>query len=72
MVDIDEAPVLREWVGLRPARASGPRTEVEITRNASNEEFAIVHNYGHGGLGVSLSLSSANTVVRLCKEYLKL
>jgi hypothetical protein len=62
--------VLREWVGLRPARSSGPRIEKEIATNANKESFAILHNYGHGGTGVSLSVCSAEAIVLLCREYL--
>lgn len=42
--------IVKETVGLRPFRASGPRIEKEILGNKT-----IVHNYGHGGSGWSLS-----------------
>lgn len=40
--------------GLRPVRERGPRTEVEVVDGAT-----IVHNYGHGGSGVTLSWGCA-------------
>ncbi|RYC69113.1 FAD-dependent oxidoreductase [Spirosoma sordidisoli] len=42
--------IVKETVGLRPFRASGPRIEKEMLGNKT-----IVHNYGHGGSGWSLS-----------------
>jgi D-amino-acid oxidase len=45
-------------VGLRPGRPT-PRIETEQTPNGP-----IVHNYGHGGNGYTLSWGSANRVVR--------
>ncbi len=42
--------VIKETVGLRPFRESGPRIEKEQLGNK-----VLVHNYGHGGSGWSLS-----------------
>ncbi len=42
--------VVKETVGLRPFRASGPRLDVQLL-----DRKTIVHNYGHGGSGWSLS-----------------
>ena len=47
-------------VCLRPFRAAGPRLEVEAIGDAR-----VVHNYGHGGSGWSLSWGSAAQAVRL-------
>ncbi len=47
-------------VCLRPFRAAGPRLEVETIGDAR-----VVHNYGHGGSGWSLSWGSAAQAVRL-------
>ena len=52
-------------MGLRPARVGGPRIEME-----KFDKFAVIHNYGHGGLGVTLSEISADEVVYLCDRYL--
>jgi glycine/D-amino acid oxidase-like deaminating enzyme len=46
-------------VCLRPFRAAGPRLDVEHIGDAM-----IVHNYGHGGSGWSLSWGSATIAVR--------
>ncbi|HVB41159.1 MAG TPA: FAD-dependent oxidoreductase [Streptosporangiaceae bacterium] len=49
-----EAPVLGHRVGLRPVR---PRVRLEVT--ALGDGRHLVHNYGHGGAGVSLSWGCA-------------
>lgn len=54
------APVIGEKVGLRPARTDGPRVEVE--RRADG---LLVHNYGHGGAGMTLSWGCADEVCAL-------
>lgn len=47
--------IVKETVGLRPFRASGPRIAKEAMGNKT-----IVHNYGHGGSGWSLSWGTGN------------
>ncbi|GAB3163755.1 FAD-dependent oxidoreductase [Telluribacter humicola] len=47
--------IVKETVGLRPFRASGPRLDTEQLGNKT-----IVHNYGHGGSGWSLSWGTGN------------
>lgn len=42
--------IVKETVGLRPFRASGPRLDCQTLGSKT-----IVHNYGHGGSGWSLS-----------------
>lgn len=42
--------VVKETVGLRPYRESGPRLDTQLL-----DAKTIVHNYGHGGSGWSLS-----------------
>jgi len=57
-VNVSPERVIRTVVGLRPYRRSGFRVE----REAFGEK-TIIHNYGHGGGGVSLSWGSANLAV---------
>lgn len=47
---VDEHRIVRQVVGLRPFRKSGFRLEAE-----SLGDKVLIHNYGHGGGGVSLS-----------------
>ena len=51
--------IFRITVCLRPFRPAGPRMDVERVG-----EKVVVHNYGHGGSGWSLSWGSADAVVR--------
>ena len=51
------------YVCTRPFRAAGPRVELERLGHK-----AIVHNYGHGGSGWSLSWGSSTLAVRLAQS----
>lgn len=53
-------PPLHCVAGLRPFRTSGFRLEVE--RPAGSPGKVIVHNYGHGGAGITLSWGCASKV----------
>ena len=53
------APVLAHKVGLRPTR---PEVRLESEHRGSQ---TIIHNYGHGGAGVTLSWPCADEVVAL-------
>ncbi|MGB5756535.1 MAG: FAD-dependent oxidoreductase [Acidimicrobiales bacterium] len=59
---IREAAVLGHRVGLRPTRA-----KVRVERQAGEHGF-VVHNYGHGGAGVSLSWGCAQDVQEFVKN----
>ena len=50
--------IFRVTVCLRPFRAAGPRLEVERVGDKT-----VVHNYGHGGSGWSLSWGSSSIAV---------
>lgn len=50
--------IFRITVCLRPFRAAGPRLDVERVGDKT-----VVHNYGHGGSGWSLSWGSSNIAV---------
>lgn len=54
-----DAPVVEHRVGLRPARET-PRVEAEQIGPAR-----CVHNYGHGGVGVTLSWGCAREAAKL-------
>jgi D-amino-acid oxidase len=59
--DLDR--IFRITVCLRPFRSAGPRQDVERVGDK-----IIVHNYGHGGSGWSLSWGSADVVIRRALE----
>jgi D-amino-acid oxidase len=55
-----DAEIVRHMVGLRPSRHNGIRVELDTTGHRP-----IVHNYGHGGSGVTVSWGCAGTVLGL-------
>lgn len=62
-----KAPVVREAVGLRPHRSS-VRVEMEIIRDSADNAVRVIHNYGHGGYGVTTSPGTAKHAVELAKR----
>ena len=59
ILEIDMPRVLRERVGLRPFRKSGVRLEKQKLRDGRS----LIHNYGHGGSGFTLSWGCAEEVI---------
>jgi len=57
--EMDRANIVGRAVGLRPSR-----TEVRLEKEHVGDKV-IVHNYGHGGAGVTLSWGCADEVARL-------
>ena len=55
---IDDRQIIRELVGLRPYRPSG-----FVVRGERMGEKLVVHNYGHGGGGITLSWGSSSLAV---------
>ena len=55
-----EDRIIRQVVGLRPFRRSG-----FLVRAESQNEKLLIHNYGHGGGGVSLSWGTADLAAEL-------
>ncbi|XP_055999304.1 D-aspartate oxidase-like isoform X2 [Ostrea edulis] len=50
------------WAGLRPYRES---VRLEIDRDTDNSKAKIVHNYGHGGAGLTIFWGCANDAAAL-------
>ncbi|XP_032356767.1 D-aspartate oxidase isoform X1 [Etheostoma spectabile] len=65
---ISKAKVLSKWVGLRPSRTN-PRVEKELVRLQSRM-VPVVHNYGHGGWGVTLAWGTALDALGLVRQCL--
>jgi D-amino-acid oxidase len=59
---LERAKVLEHRVGLRPTR---PRIRLEHVNLARTH---VIHNYGHGGAGVTVSWGCAREVLRLINE----
>lgn len=62
--ELARASVIRHKVGLRPARPS-VRLEEERFTDGAGQERRVVHCYGHGGAGVTLSWGCADEVAAL-------
>ncbi|KAK5640368.1 hypothetical protein RI129_011179 [Pyrocoelia pectoralis] len=65
---LKNAEIVSHMVGLRPGR-NGIRLETEI-RNINGRNVPVVHNYGHGGSGVTLSYGSALATLQHITEIL--
>jgi glycine/D-amino acid oxidase-like deaminating enzyme len=63
-VKVSRDRVIREVVGLRPYRPSGFVVDAEGLGNK-----LLVHNYGHGGGGVTLSWGTASLAVDLVRAF---
>jgi D-amino-acid oxidase len=59
-VKVDDSLVIRTVAGLRPYRASG-----FVVRAEALGDKRLVHNYGHGGGGITLSWGSAKLATEL-------
>ena len=62
-VDVSYDRIIRRVVGLRPFRPSG-----FVVRAESLGDKLLVHNYGHGGAGVTLSWGTAELAADLVRE----
>lgn len=59
-VEASKARLIRSYAGLRPYRAAGFRLEAERLDGKQ-----LIHNYGHGGGGMTLSWGTANLAIDL-------
>lgn len=65
-VKVSRDRLIRTVVGLRPFRSEGFVVEAEKLH-----EKLLVHNYGHGGAGVTLSWGTASLAVDLARDSLQ-
>ncbi|XP_050400433.2 D-aspartate oxidase isoform X2 [Patella vulgata] len=61
------ATVDYSWVGLRPCRS---RVRLELEPPSAHTKCRVIHNYGHGGAGVTLHWGCAQTVVDLLRDLI--
>ena len=64
VLNITGPKILDQRVGLRPFRKSGVRLE----RGKLRDGRTVIHNYGHGGAGFTLSWGCAQEVLELIKR----
>ncbi|XP_039992861.1 D-aspartate oxidase [Xiphias gladius] len=65
---LSKCKVLSKWVGLRPSRRN-PRVERELVQ-LQGHRVPVVHNYGHGAWGVTLSWGTALDALGLVRQCL--
>ncbi|MDF1808856.1 MAG: FAD-dependent oxidoreductase [Phycisphaerales bacterium] len=61
--DLGDHNIIETVCGLRPCRHGGLRIEVEQTHSKT-----IIHNYGHGGCGVTISFGTAEIAADLVEK----
>jgi D-amino-acid oxidase len=62
-VQVSRERVIRTVVGLRPFRPSG-----FVVRAEKFDQKTVIHNYGHGGAGITLSWGTAQLAVELAAQ----
>lgn len=61
------AEKIKDWVGLRPGRPS-VRLEREILTSKNGRRVQVIHNYGHGGSGITIFWGCAKDAFKLVQE----
>ena len=65
------AEIISDWAGLRPYREP-LRIELEqVSLKGGSQRLPIVHNYGHGGSGLTLGWGTAGDAIALVKQALQ-
>ena len=62
---LKDAKILEHMVGLRPGR-----TEVRLQAEMVSNDCTVIHNYGHGGAGFTLSWGCAEEVFSIVKSII--
>lgn len=68
--DLSDAAILRATAAIRPCRRGGLRLE-STTLALAGRSKPLIHNYGHGGCGVTLSWGTAHEAANLVEAALE-
>lgn len=63
---VTNRPIIKETVGFRPTRNA-----VRLEAEQLSDDCLLIHNYGHGGTGFTLSWGCAKNVVKLVEEAME-
>ncbi|KAL1445261.1 hypothetical protein MTO96_045115, partial [Rhipicephalus appendiculatus] len=65
---LKNAKVIGHFVGLRPGRNPVRIEREDLTFNHGVGKVPVIHNYGHGGSGITIAWGCAGDVVRLVRD----
>jgi D-amino-acid oxidase len=64
--ELADVEILEHTVGLRPCR-----NRIRLEREPLGNDCAVIHNYGHGGAGFTLSWGCADEVIALAVSWMQ-
>lgn len=65
---LKNAKVIGHFVGLRPGRNPVRIEREDLTFKHGGRKVPVIHNYGHGGSGITIAWGCAGDVVRLVRD----
>ena len=68
LADAELDPISPLVQGLRPVRGENVRVERELRKRKDGEYSRIIHSYGQGGSGFTLSFGCAGDILNLVQE----
>lgn len=69
---LKDAKIIEKKAGLRPLRKGGVRLNMQVCTNSNGQIAKVIHNYGHGGSGITLCWGCATDVCEIIRDDTKL